>query len=65
MHGRWRNFENTQSEKAIVGSDSPLLTLDSKATGRIKEAAWRLSPRHLLNGSVSFWQATLTACMWA
>jgi hypothetical protein len=39
MRGRWRNFENTQSEKAIVGSDSPLLTLDSTVTGRTQEAA--------------------------
>ena len=65
MRGRWRNFENTQSEKAIVGSDSPLLTLDSTVTGRTQEAGWRLSPRHHLYGSVSFWQATLNACMWA
>jgi hypothetical protein len=65
MHGRWRNFENKQSEKAIVGSDSPLLTLDSTVTGRTQEAGWSFSPRYLLNGSVSFWQATLNTCMWA
>ncbi len=40
MRGRWRNFENTQSEKAIVGSDSPVLTLDSTGTGRTQEAGW-------------------------
>ena len=65
MRGRWRNFENTQSEKAIVGSDSLLLTLDSTVTGRTQEAGWSVSPRHLLNGSVSFWQATLNTCMGA
>jgi hypothetical protein len=65
MRGRWRNFENKQFEKAIVDSDSPLLTLDSTVTGRAKEAGWSFSPRHLLNGSVSFWQATLNPCMGA
>jgi hypothetical protein len=65
MRGRWRNFENKQSEKAIVGSGSPLLTLDSKVTGRTKEAGWNFSPLHFLNGSMSFWQATLSTCMWA
>ena len=54
MRGRWRNFENKQSEKAIVGSDSPLLTPDSKVTGRTQEANWSFSPRQLLYGSVSF-----------
>jgi hypothetical protein len=63
MRGRWRNFENTQSEKTILGSDSPLLTLDSTVTGRTEEAGWSLSPRHLLNGSGSFWQATVNTCM--
>jgi len=37
MRGRWRNFGNKQSEKAIVDSDSPLLTPDSKVTGRTQE----------------------------
>ena len=64
MRGRWRNFENKQSEKAIVGRHSPLLILDSKVTGRTKEAGWSFSSRHLLNGWVSFWQATLNTCMW-
>jgi len=64
MRGRWKNFENKQSEKAIVGSNSPLLTRDSKVTGRTKEAGWSFSPRQLLYGSVSFWQTTLNTCMW-
>ena len=64
MRGRWRNFENKQSEKAIVGSDSPLLTLDSEVAGRTKEASWSFSPRQLLYGLVSFRQAILNACMW-
>jgi hypothetical protein len=63
MRERWRNIEDNQSETAIVGGDSPLLTRDSKVTGRTKEAGWNFSPRHLLNGSVSFWQATLNTCM--
>ena len=37
MHGRWRNLENTQSEKAIVGSDSALLTRDSEVASRTQE----------------------------
>mgnify|MGYP001263464823 CR=1 FL=1 len=65
MRGRWRIFENKQSERAITGSDSPLLTLDSKVTGRTKEAGWSVSPHHNLNGSVPFWQATLNRCMGA
>lgn len=65
MRGRWRNFENKQSAKAIVRSDSPLLTRDSKVTGRTKEAGWSFSPRHLLNGSVSFWQSTSNTSMGA
>jgi len=64
MRERWRNIEDNQSETAIVGGDSPLLTRDSKVTGRTKEAGWNFSPRHLLNGSVSFWQATLNTYMW-
>lgn len=73
MRGRWRNFElSTSIETSSKDFKSrtshrhgPLLTLDSKVTGRTKEAAWSVSPRHLLNGSVSFWQATLNTCMWA
>jgi hypothetical protein len=64
MCGRWRNVENKQPETAIVGRNSPLLTRDSKATGRTQEAGWSFSPRQLLYGSVSFWQATLNTCMW-
>jgi hypothetical protein len=64
MRGRWRNFENKQSEKAIVGRHSLLLILDSKVTGQTQEAGWSVSSRHLLNGWVSFWQATLNTCMW-
>jgi hypothetical protein len=63
MHGRWRNFENTQPEKAIVGSDSPLLTLESTVTGRTQEAGGSFCPRQLRYSSVSFWQATLNTCM--
>ena len=65
MRGRWRNFENKQSEKAIVGRHSPLLILDSKVTGQTQEASWSSIPRYLLYGSVSFWQATLNTCMGA
>jgi hypothetical protein len=65
MCGRWQNIEDKQPETAIVGSDSPLLTRDSKVTGRTKEAGWSFSPRHLLNGSVSFWQSTLNTSMGA
>jgi len=36
MRGCWRNFENKQSEKAILGSDSISLTLDTKVTVRAK-----------------------------
>jgi hypothetical protein len=54
MRGRWKNFENKQSEKAIVGSNRPLLTPDSKVAGRTQEAGWSLSPRQLLYGSASF-----------
>jgi len=72
MRERWRNFELSTS---IEGSSkyfksrasrrhNPLLTRDSKVTGRTKEAGWSFSPRHFLNGSVSFWQATLNTCMW-
>lgn len=64
MRGRWRNVENKQPEKAIVGSDRPLLTPDSKVAGRTQAAGWSFSPRQLLYGSVSFWQATLNTCMW-
>jgi len=36
MRGCWQNFENKQSEKAILGSDSISLTLDTKVTVRAK-----------------------------
>jgi hypothetical protein len=73
MRGRWRNLELFTSietrpkdfKSRTYRRHSPLLTLDSKATGRTKEAGWRFSPRHLLNGSVSFWQAALNTCMGA
>jgi hypothetical protein len=65
MRGCWQNFENKQSEKAILGSDCISLTLDTKVTGRAKGARWTFSPRHLLYDSGSFWQTTLNACMWA
>ena len=63
MRRRWRNFENTQSEMAIMGSDSPLLTLESTVTGRTQEAGWSFSPRQLRYGSGSFWQATWNTCL--
>lgn len=73
MRGRWRNFElstsiETSSKDFTSRASrrrSPLLTLDSKVTGRTKEAGRSFSPRHLLNGSMSFWQAALSTCMWA
>jgi hypothetical protein len=73
MRGRWRNVELSTSietsskdfKSRASRRRSPLLTLDSKVTGRTKEAGWNFSPLHLLNGSMSFWQATLSTCMWA
>jgi hypothetical protein len=73
MHERWRNFELSTSIETSSKDfksrtsirHSPLLTLDSTVSGRTQEAGWSFSPRHLLNGSVSFWQATLSTCMWA
>ena len=72
MHECWRNFElptsiETSSKNFKSRTSrrySPLLTLDSTVSGRTQEAGWSFSPRHLLNGSVSFWQATLNTCMW-
>lgn len=73
MRGRWRNFELSTSiepsskdfKSRTSHKHSPLFILDSKVTGRTKEAGWSVSPRHLLHGSVSFWQATLNTCMGA
>ncbi len=73
MRGRWRNFELSTSieprskdfKSRTSRRHNPLLTLDSKVTGRTKEAGWSFSPHHILNGSVSFWQATLNTCMGA
>jgi len=73
MRERWRNFELSTSIEASSKDfksqsshrHSPLLTLDSEVTGRTKEAGWSFSPHHILNGSVSFWQATLNTCIGA
>jgi len=73
MRGRWRNFELSTSietsskdfKSRISHRHSPLFILDSKVTGRTQEAGWSVSPHHLLNGFVSFCQATLNTCIWA
>ena len=73
MRGRWRNVELPTSietgskdfKSRTSRRHNPLFTLDSKVTGRTQEAGWSFSSRHLLNGWVSFWQATLNRCMGA
>ena len=56
MRGHWRNLELPTSietsskdfKSRASRRRSHLLTLDSKVTGRTKEAGWRFSPRQLL-----------------
>jgi hypothetical protein len=56
MRGRWRIFKLSTSietsskdfKSRTSGRHSPWLTLDSKVTGRTKEAGWSFSPRQLL-----------------
>lgn len=72
MREQWRKLElfttiETSSKDFKLrtsGRDSPLLTPDSKVTSRTQGASWSFTPRYLLYGSVSFWQATLNTCVW-